>query len=929
MKFKILFSIVLIATLGFGQKGNLSGIITDKENKNTPLQFANVLVKEGSLTTTTNEKGAYSISLAPGTFKIVYSFVGYENVEKTITISAGETTKIDVSLGSGGYTLKDVVIKSTTSREKETAILLDQKNAIEIKQSIGAIEMSRKGVANVEQGVSKLSGVSKVADRGIFIRGLDDRYNYLQINGLNFIPSDPNLKTIPLNFIPTDIVRNIDVYKTFKASLYQDFAGASINVVTKDVFNKPYTKVSISASGNSLSTFKDFKSNNDGRSDFYGYTNNNRNLPAVFGKNQLLLYQATPQESKEMFNASWTPEIDKAPLTIGTSITNSDSFNLAGDKKIGYLVNFNFSNNFTTQTGQRRNLNTNGTAVKDFTTSKWNYLTQKSALATLNFKKSSKYNFALNLIYIQNSENTIEENSGENTDLITIDKPFFLRDTKYTENTSIGFQQIGNIALNGKKLVLDYGLATTIGKNNMPDRKILITEGVGPNSNYVTFGGADPFRFYSKLDNFNVNGKIELEYNFGKELDKKFANSIKVGYNVDATDYKFFNRTIRSKGNGLNSSNTILDTNDPESFFNESFDNSLLSYLSGFDPTTNVDIKQYINAGFVNYTRNFERLTLDFGTRFEYLLRETKYNEEGDRVDDARRKIKYNPFDFSPVLNIKYLLNDKTNIRFTASRTSTKPRVREILPFRYSDGDGNFTIGNPQLKNTTNYNADLKYEIFPTKSSVLALAVFGKLIQNPISRLLEGTSTGFLTKFENFDEAKLYGLEIETNFGLDLILGETNFTKKVSFGLNTILMKSNESGNPLKFPRLTSTSRSLQGASDFIINADLNYEIAKTDKVESKIAVIFNTFSDRIYAIGTDGASDIIQKPINQIDLTWRNTFSKKYQLNLTMKNLLDAEFLATQNPTDVISNPSRFSNVNNRLTQGINVGLEFSYTFN
>ena len=64
------------------------------------------------------------------------------------------------------------------------------------------------------------------------------------------------------------------------------------------------------------------------------------------------------------------------------------------------------------------------------------------------------------------------------------------------------------------------------------------------------------------------------------------------------------------------------------------------------------------------------------------------------------------------------------------------------------------------------------------------------------------------------------------------------------------------------------------------------------------------------------------------LDFTWRNTFSKKYQLNLTVKNILNSDILATQDPTKPIANPSQFSNVNNRLTQGTNVALEFSYTF-
>jgi len=65
------------------------------------------------------------------------------------------------ALGSGSYQLKDVVIQNTGSREKETALLLDQKNAVEMKQSIGAQELSRKGISDAAAAVIKTSGVSK------------------------------------------------------------------------------------------------------------------------------------------------------------------------------------------------------------------------------------------------------------------------------------------------------------------------------------------------------------------------------------------------------------------------------------------------------------------------------------------------------------------------------------------------------------------------------------------------------------------------------------------------------------------------------------------------------------------------------------------------------------------------------------------------
>jgi hypothetical protein len=47
-------------------------------------------------------------------------------------------------------------------------LLLDQKNAVEIKQSIGAQELSRKGVSDVATAVTKTTGITKQEGLEIF-----------------------------------------------------------------------------------------------------------------------------------------------------------------------------------------------------------------------------------------------------------------------------------------------------------------------------------------------------------------------------------------------------------------------------------------------------------------------------------------------------------------------------------------------------------------------------------------------------------------------------------------------------------------------------------------------------------------------------------------------------------------------------------------
>ena len=929
MKSKLIFSFILLllCQLSFSQKGIVKGILTDKDMNNESLPFANVIVKGSTLGTTTDENGKFELNVPVGNQIITLSFIGYETIEVPVTVKANEVITINRALGAGsGMMLQDVVVETVVSREKESALLLEQKNAVEIKQAIGAQEMTRKGVSNVEQGVTKISGISKVSDRGIFVRGLDDRYNYLQINGLNFVPSDPNLKTIPLNFIPSDIVRNIDVYKTYNSELYQDFAGASINVVTKDVSSKPVSKISINSGFNTNTTFKDFKQSKGGSLDFLGYNDGYRNLPSVFDYSNPLSYQATPEESKDLFNASWNSETKSAPLNVGTNIFHSNSHALENDRKWGYVFNVNFTNSHLYQEGVRRNMNSTGFATKDFQRTVYNYNTQTSFLGGFNLKKSNKYNFDFNLIYLHNSNNVTDEVRGDNQDFITTNRPFFLRDSKFEENLTTALQHLGTFYFDGRNKKLSYGISVSQGKNDLPDRKILITEGEGANSEYITFNGADPFRYFSQLENFNVNGKVDYEIKWN-EKDNYHTNNLKFGYAFDYLNYDFNQKTVRVFG-GSNLTNTSIDTDNPQAFFDNAFNNSALNYLSTPDPTYNIKIAQIINAGFVNYTFTNEKFVLNAGTRVEYFFKETRFRPEDASVNSKMEKDNYNVLDLSPLINLKYALSDKNNLRLTTSKTSSKARLREGLPFRYSDGDGNFSFGNPNLENTVNYNLDVKFEKFADSGLYFSSSLFGKYIDNPISRLVEPTSTGFLTKYENLEHATLYGIELETSFGFDAFFPESTVAKKFIFGLNTILMKSEEVASREKLPFLNNLTRSLQGSSDFIINTDLAYQIADNDKVESKVNLIFSTFTERIFQIGVQ-TNDVKEQPINMLDFTWRNTFSKKYQVNFSIKNILDEDNVRLQSAdANLISNPATYSNVSQSLTLGTTFGLEFTYVF-
>ena len=123
----VLFTFLFTAISTAQIKGTLTGIIIDKDVNNGALAFATVLVKETKNSVSSDENGKYSIYLNPGNYTIEFSFVGYESFEKSVTIKTGQVTTIDGYIGSGNYTLKDVVAEAVPKKNTDSEIIAEVK----------------------------------------------------------------------------------------------------------------------------------------------------------------------------------------------------------------------------------------------------------------------------------------------------------------------------------------------------------------------------------------------------------------------------------------------------------------------------------------------------------------------------------------------------------------------------------------------------------------------------------------------------------------------------------------------------------------------------------------------------------------------------------------------------------------------------------
>ena len=80
------------------------------------------------------------------------------------------------------------------------------------------------------------------------------------------------------------------------------------------------------------------------------------------------------------------------------------------------------------------------------------------------------------------------------------------------------------------------------------------------------------------------------------------------------------------------------------------------------------------NAAYANVIFTIgPKLEINGGLRTEQTLREIKYRFTTDAANAKFRKIEKNKTELLPSLNAKYVINEKSNIRYAASKTLTRP----------------------------------------------------------------------------------------------------------------------------------------------------------------------------------------------------------------------------------------------------------------
>ena len=830
---------------------DLKGRVKDSQSKE-PLIGATVKVIGSDVASVTDIDGNFQLSgLKDGIYDIEIKYIGYKTaVKRQVKIEDNKVTTLDFEMETDNRVLAGVEVVAKANRESENVTMMEQKRSVIAVQTIGAQELSRKGISDAQAAVAKISGISKQEGvKNVFVRGLGDRYNFTTLNRFPLPSEDPEYKNIALDFFSTDIIQSIDVNKAFYSNTPADVAGADINITSKELTGDGKFNVSLSGGFNTKTLSSDFM-RLDGV-DMFGFADKTQpggNLDTYSFKNSL-----DPSKQNLQINQSYTISGGKKFL-LGENRNPLKLYLVAGHNK-----------NYTHYEEEVRNSITTGELSQDMEGDISQVETSQIAMANVEYTHNKKHSLAYNFMMVHATKESVGDYLGMDADYQSSDTyEGFMRRQQTNDNLLFVNQLISKWTL-GKNIGLNAGLSYNTINGNEPDRRI--NNLVKTDSGYVPMKGTGiQQRYFSELDEKDLNARASLVY----KLNDGFENNsnVQIGYmgrfvddDFEAVEYDM--SVVRQ---------TVFDINHIsfDDYYNQD------NYAGGmFQLDRNIDkygVSKNIHSAYAEATYQFTpKFIANLGLKYDDVDMKVNYNVNrgGSRGEQEIDK-SY----FLPSLNLRYNINDKHALRLAASKTYTLPQAKEISPFRYVSVSFN-SQGNPNLKPSDNYNIDLKWDWYISPSEIFSITGFYKYIKNPISRIEIASAGGFLS-YENIsDHATAAGVEMEMKKHIFSRSLENNGMSRLTLGVNGAYTYT-----CAKVPLATDPSGSqLEGAAPWIVNADLTYLFRKGGNSFTG-ALVFNYFSDRIYTIGTEGYQDIMENGIPTLDFVASAQIGKHFNAN-------------------------------------------------
>lgn len=911
--------------------GKIEGKVTDETN--APLIGATVKIEGTLLGARTDIDGHFIIkNIELGKYNLEVSYVSYEKKLITdIIIKDDNIVTVNVSMAKAPKGMKEVTIKATLKKENLSSLLVQQKNLATISDGISAESIRRTPDRNTSDVLKRVSGVSINEGKFAVVRGLPDRYNMAMLNGMVLPSTEADRKAFSFDMFPSSLLDNITILKAATPDMQGDFAGGVIDLNTKDIPTENYLTVQLGSGMNTLGTFKPYNDSKNGKKDWLGFDDGSRKLPSSFPVTDsfystTFTRQQKIDASKEVPN-NW--EIKKRNSMMpnrNVQVVGGYSHTFKNNNVFGVIGAISYNRTQRINYIERNDYELSPIPVFTYsdTVARDNVLA--GALLNMGYRINSNHKITFRNTFNVNSEDATINRFGDNK----INEQFIkATSAQFTSNTLMVNQLSGEHVFTKRKIKLQWTGAYNNIVRNTPDlRKTYysINYANPDDSTYtanVPMGKASPNfagKFYSTLNENVYNGKVDITVPF---TIQNVAQSVKVGGFIQNKNRDFSARVLGYVISNISKFDSkLLDLPEEKIFDQANMSDNGFRLDDITQPTDKYTASSDLHAGYIMFDNKFlKKMRAVWGVRYEGFSQKlkTKNNKETVSIQHEFKSI-------LPSLNLTYALNKKTNIRFCASKTLSRPEFREMSRFAFYDFNSNAVIqGNDSLVQASIQNYDLRYEIYPGKGELFSFSLFYKRFDKPVEQVFISQGAGSrLRYFQNGNYANDYGAELEFRKSLSFINeNEKSIWSNISLFGNVAIIKSIVKLDDVSAE--ATSERPLQGQSPYLINVGASFNHAATGITST---LLYNRIGKRLSEVGNYSYPDIYENARDVIDFQLSKKVFNKLDIRLNFTDLLHQPFLFYQN-NDENTNYTKTDNIIQKTTVGSSIGLSLAYKFN
>lgn len=916
----------------------LTGTILDEDGQ--PVRGARIYVRGWAGEGRSGEDGTFTLDVPVGTHELSILCTGYAARSiPDVAVAAGGGS-VDVELVEAGMALAEFKVTVPRVSGGESTLLAERQDASEVVDSLSAEQMSRRGDSSAASALRRVTGLTVVGGKYVYVRGLGERYSASLFNGSTLPSPEPGRRVVPLDLFPTAMLESVVIQKTYSASMPGEFGGGVVRLRTKGVPDEPVFKVSLSGAYQDGTTFQDGWAIDQGPQDWLGYGTEYRALPS-FVENAtrdtpLQLKNSLPgsvgfsneelEELGEAFENRWGLQKTQAMPDMSTSMVAGGGIELPARSKIGIIAGGTYRNGWDRAIYDSTIYTLDGetlTPDKTYTFDELSNTVALSGIVHVAAEVLEHQKVGATWVYTHDAESYAIEGYGEEDDIGT---PTRRQREQWTERTLQVTQLEGDHTF---PFLLDLGIdwryALSKAARDEPDRRDILMQPVdenaaGPNDDwYLRFQGGGHSIFYSGLDDLVGDFGLDVELPWGNKDEDVRAWRGHVGgglqnvNRVRTVDVRRFRYDVL--GTGSDDGRGFL-INEPEDIFvPENISPDGLRITEGTLSTDNYEAIQEIRGRYVE-----TKVAAPWGTsvllgvRFESSFQRANtfqlFAPDAEPVQGI-----LDTTDRLPAATLTQPLSKQDaerpmQLRLGYGKTLNRPDLRELSPSTYYDVKTNReVVGNPDLKRATIDNYDVRWEWYLSSDESVSVAGFVKEFSDPIESVIEVGAAGRLT-LANATSATNNGVEFDVRksigFGSDTWLDDVYFMANAAWIVSNVEL--GEVGGSA-----TSKERALQGQSPWVYNLQLSYE-----GIDSPlgVALLYNVFGPAITQVGTNGVPDQVQEPVHRLDAVVNYDIGGGWATKLSGRNLLDSPSVETVGPRTAIS-----------VRRGWQVGLGLSWT--